>query len=875
MRPLYLKMQAFGPYKDCAVVDFSCIENGLFLITGDTGAGKTTIFDAISFALFGEVSGGNEKKLTKTLRSDFADENTKTEVEYEFLYRNERYKITRSPEYMRKSKRGSGDVKNTADATLVMPNGDEVSKVAAVDKKIPEILGLDRSRFSQIAMIAQGDFRKILTEKSKERSQLFRKIFDTSFYDIFQKKLADMLSEVENERKIALERVGDLLNAALCEEGDEYESEIENARGDVYDTNLMITALEKSILHDCKKIGECEETIERCDRVLKELHLKITNANEINEAIARKSKIEDEVKLLRGKQGEIKEENIKLKKSEKARRVYLCEEKLNDAKKAHEKSQELIKARKVQLEEKNECETTLGKQYDIAAKNREEAKTLEEKCALMAAILPDIKGLKEKRALIEREEKEYIVLSEKSNQASKKYIEMRQCYFDNLAGVLANELVKDCPCPVCGSLEHPKKAVATKDAVSRNELENAEKDSRKCAEKAAETALEINKLKGEAQQIENRILSSGNIDLSDADKAYCKVEEILKKMRNEIDEAEKQFEKITGKIQNVRGEIAKIEGELTALCERCEKYDDEIEILTKEFEDLIMREGFLSEKDYEDSVCAEEEIEKMRLTISEYEKKLVEKCAVLEECERITNGKEFADTSCLIEEENKNILLRDEAKKKCDGLKIKTDLNRKTAEGLKKEKAKNENTQKRYVALKELSDTANGKISGNRITFEAYVQQYYFEQTVERANQRLHKMTGGRFLLETKSEGGTRGVGGLDLDVFDQNTGKKRDVSTLSGGEGFMASLSLALGLSDMIAEKSGGVRVDTLFIDEGFGTLDETHLAKAVEILTSLSDNDRMVGIISHMSELKEKIERKIIVKKLPDGSSGISMIV
>ncbi len=874
MRPLYLKMSAFGPYKDCAVVDFSLIENGLFLITGDTGAGKTTVFDAISFALFGEVSGGNEKKLTKTLRSDFADENTKTEVEYEFLYRNERYKIIRNPEYMRKSKRGGGETKEIADATLILPNGDVVSKIANVDKKVTEILGLDRSRFSQIAMIAQGDFRKILTEKSKERSQLFRKIFDTSFYDMFQKKLSDMVSEVENERKIALGRVTDLLNGALCTQ-DEYEAEIENAREDIYNPERMIAILGKSILSDEKKIEKCEKTIEDCDRILKEVHLKITNANEINDAIARKMRIEAEVVLLKERMGEIEKNKTELKKGEKARRVYICEEKLNAAKEKYAKALTMTEEKRKELEKKSENIKTLEDDSVIAEKKNEEAKILKEKCALTAALLPDIRNLKEKRKNIERMEKEYIVLSEKSNEASERYVKMRQSYFDNLAGILANELVENKPCPVCGSLTHPKKAVLTENAITRDELEKAEKDAEKCSEKMKNAALETNKLKGESAEIEKRISASGDIDLTDADRAYFETEKILNEMRKEIEESEKAFEEISEKLQMARSEIARIRGEITALGENCEKNKDEVEKLKKEFEELLVKEEFLSEEDYKKSVCSDEKIEMLRDRISGYEKNLAEKCAALEECEHITKDKEFADTSRLIEEENENVLLRAEAKKKRDELKIKSDLNFKTAEGLRKEKEANEKTQKRYIALKELSDTANGKIAGNRITFEAYVQQYYFEQTVERANQRLHKMTGGRFLLETKSEGGTRGAGGLDLDVFDRNTGKKRDVSTLSGGEGFMASLSLALGLSDMIQEKSGGVRLDTLFIDEGFGTLDETHLSKAVEILNGLSDNDRLVGIISHMSELKEKIDRKIIVKKLPDGSSGISMTV
>ncbi len=875
MKPLYLKMQAFGPYKGSVQLDFSRLEGGLFLITGDTGAGKTTIFDAISFALFGTVSGGKDRKSTKTLRSDFADPDTKTVVEYEFLYRGEKYKIERVPEYTRPKKNGKGETKEIADAILTMPDGQIIAGVDKVGEKVIEIIGVDQTRFSQIAMIAQGDFRKILTEKSRDRSELFRKIFDTSFYEEFQRRLFDMLTRAENDRKSATDKIRELFDSVMVYETDSLYEDAIKAKENIYSPEGMCAVLKKLILVDNGETAKCEKDIEELDNILKELHLKITTANDINTAIQRTDALKEELGALLGQKDEINAKKAQLEKSEKAQGVRIVEEKLNHTKKKYDEVKIQSAEKENSIKEQTELEKQCNETMDKAMSKNAETESLKEKATLIASLIPDIKVLREKRSHISDKEKQYIVLSTESQRLSDKYNNMRKAYFDNLAGILARELTPGEPCPVCGSTSHPVKATLACDVISREELEKAQKTAEKAAQTMSDAAQAVNKLKGEHDEIIKRLTALGATQLDDADKAYEEYVNLLKKIKANIEENENALKHAEDRYTAVKNTLATLKGEHSALVKTIENYEKEITELSESFEKILAEKGFASIEDYKQNILDEADIKILRDHITLYEKLLSEKTAALQEGERITKGKSLIDTSQLLENEKEKNLLRESAKDKRDTLRLKVDTNIKTLKSLEKETENSQNATKKYLALKELSDTANGKVSGNRITFEAYVQQYYFNIIVENANLRLEKMTGGRFSLETKSAGGTKAQGGLDLEVFDRNTGKKRDVSTLSGGEGFMASLSLALGLSDMIQEKSGGVRLDTLFIDEGFGTLDETHLSKAVEILMNLSDNDRLVGIISHVSELKERIDKKIIVKKLSDGSSSAAIEV
>ncbi len=868
MKPIYLKMQAFGPYAKCTEIDFSRLKEGVFLITGDTGAGKTTIFDAISFALFGIVSGGKDGKSAKTLRSDFARVEDTTFVEFEFLYRGERYLIKRMPEQQVMKLRGEGTKNQSATAEITLPNGDTISGVDKVNAKIIEEIGIDQTRFSQIAMIAQGAFRKILTEGSESRSGLFRKIFDTSFYEDFQKMLFERLTKTDNERKSTNERIAELITSVEALEDSELREMVANAKEKVFDVEGMLLVLALLSEESSKKIAQVEKEIESIQKRLKELHLKINSANEINAALTRLNNLKNKLNELKAKQGEIDIKKAKLDAAERASVVKIVSDKLSLMERKHILTQKAIEENNAKQKEAAEALEKAKKLLEELENETPQIEATKQHITILEKLLPDLKSLKASKEAIKNKEEEYVKAKKASERSTEEYLKLRSRYFDNLAGVVAAELKVGEPCPVCGSCEHPHVARMS-EAVSREELDKAEKKANDKAKEMSRAATGLEKLRGEHDALLARIKSEGSIALDDIDSAYKECTERLLGMKNTVESYEKNLEKARKSCSDTEKAVANSLGEKTALEAAFNNEKRDIASLKEEFYSVLKEKHFETPEAFEDSILSEGEAKRLKEEIASFEKMLNETGAALKETEMQTEGKTRVETAPLLEEENLLDKKCQENNTKRDNLKFNLDTNNKIYSTLEKEKDKCKTLEKAYITIKELSDTANGKVKGNHMTFEAYVQQYYFNQIVQKANVRLNSMTGGRYFLETKAEGATIGKGGLDLEVFDNNTGKKRDVTTLSGGEGFMASLALALGLSDMIQEKNGGIRLDMLFIDEGFGTLDSTHLENAIGILSTLSGNDRLVGIISHVSELKERIDKKIIVKKLPDGSS------
>lgn len=871
MKPLKLKMQAFGPYADVAEIDFTKL-NGLFLITGDTGAGKSTIFDAISFALFGAVSGGKDRKSTKTLRSDFAKANVKTMVEYEFLYRGEVYKIERVPEYVREKKSGTGTTKETADACLFMPDGLIITGVDKVTEKVVEILGVDQGRFSQIAMIAQGDFRKILTEKSKDRAELFRKIFDTSLYEDFQKSLFNKLSNAENERKNRAEKISDLCLSVTVDDESEYKEAVCEAKESYLNGERMTELLNLLNKEDSEKVNAAEMQIEKCEEKLKELHLEITRANEVNAAIKRVSNLQKELKELEAHREKIENTKKLLERGNRAKSVKPASDKLNFVTDGYNRTVLSIDNKKEELIKQEALTKTLKEELNKAEEKAKENEKLKEEVTIKKSLLPDMELLKKKNTAVIKKEKEYEAFTLQARAQAEKFTAVREMYYNNIAGIIGKELKEGVPCPVCGSVEHPHVAKLLSDNISREEMERAEKDLGAVREKMSICAQELGQMKGEAEALEKKLARCG-VETGDIDKSVEEIKAFIADTETKINKIQSELDKTKNEMNLLTEKLATLKGEIGALSERREGYKAEKDSLTALFEKELSEKGFADRAEFENALLDEEREKEYKSQVEQYEKTVNEKTAALNEGLQNTKGKTEIDISHALEEENITGETKANLSRSRDKICLRISSNEKIGKSLCKECKEIKEIEKRYILLKELSDTANGKIKGNKITFEAYVQQYYFARIVENANLRLGKMTGGRYCLETKCLGGTSGQGGLDLEVFDLNTGKIRDVSTLSGGEGFMASLSMALGLSDMIQEKSGGIRLDALFVDEGFGSLDETHLSRAVEVLMKLSDNDRMVGIISHVGELKEKINKKIVVKRKMQGGSEIKI--
>lgn len=769
MKPKNIKISAFGPYKNEIEIDFTKLgDNGIFLITGDTGSGKTTIFDAISFALFGEVSGSNRP--VASLRSDFSEQDIETFVELEFTHKNQKYKIRRNPTYQRLKKKGDGFTTTSADASLQYGEN-IITGSKNVDNKIEEILGINAKQFKQISMLAQGEFFKILFAESKERTEIFRKIFDTDIYNIITKKLGEKTKIVKEE----LQQLKDFF--------------VVNTANIIFqEKNLQINSKElneliaKNILEELEK--EIKLNTEICDNIEKN----------IEEQEKKTNKLEEELKAQIQKNEKIDIYNLLKQKREELNQK---QEKIEETKIQIQKSQEIANVVKPKeeklLESQNEIE-----------KAKQELKKLEKQIANK-----EIEGQPQKLKSVseyEQKLKEY----EKINI---EYIEKEDEFFREQAGILAEKLEKNKPCPVCGSLEHPHIAQKSENVLTKEELD---------------------------------------------------------KLKNKLEENHKKLLQIRDNIAKEREELIKN----ITLKEEKEKQLDEKEkkqkAIKEEYEKTYKKLGFDTEEQYKKSILNKNQIEKLTKEIEQYNKDITINDTKIKEIEQeVKNLKKEDLTEKTFELRNQKNQL-DELRKIQTKQKGIYDNNNRILQLLSKNEKELSKKIEEFNIVEELYKTSSGTLYGKkRIEFEQYVQTTYFDMIIVEANKRLLNMTENRFqLIRKESSEKVSDRLGLELEVIDNYNGKKRDVKSLSGGEAFKAALSLALGLSDIIQSYSGGIIIDTMFIDEGFGSLDTESREQAINTLSQLIGNNKLIGIISHVTELKERIDKKIIITKTNNGS-------
>lgn len=896
MKPIKLTMSAFGPYREETIIDFEKIgEKGLFLVTGDTGAGKTTIFDAISFALFNDVSGSNRP--ISSLRSDFAT-TEETYVELMFEHKNKMYTVRRTPSYERQKTRGEGVTKNVADASLAYDDK-IITKTSSVNEKIIEIIGINSKQFKQIAMLAQGEFIKVLFAKSEDRTEVFRKIFETDIYNIITKNLNELAKknriELDN-LKINFETNAENIiwkEKPISIELIDYKKIVEA------DIEEILSSLSNEIEKQKQEYKEFEKEIEKISKDSKKIESKIVKTKEQNKKVEEYQILKATKNILKEQEKSIKEEEKKVKTNEKILASVLPKEKiLEKLKEEMEKNNKQIE----ELEETIEIEKETEKENNENSKRIEEIKKLvkeyekiqdeNKKIQDLNTKIEDILKLnKEKEALVKKYEKS----NEKYQDKVKEYLKQEDAFFKEQAGIIAEKLEKGKPCPVCGSTEHPVKAKKSTSVLTKDELEELKKEKEKLEKEASKYKEEITIVKTKYDSIIANIPESNKSNFS-----LEKYIEKIQKQKNEIDEKkskkEEEFEtsyyKVTEGYVNIddfefdefkeefnkrikedADKMIKNKTLLSNTKKINENVDKEYQEKYMDFIDTIKKLGFKNEEDYEKNLLGEEEIAEIKERIEKYKEKQISNKAKLEALEKEISKKEIIDIS---EDEEKLKELTDKQKEqKKIQLKLKSNLDsnekfdkalQKTANLLKEQMIK-------VAKIDELSRLASGTAVGKRrIAFEQYVQATYFDMIINEANKRLINMTDNRYmLLRKKSADKISEKMALDLDVLDNYNGKIRDVKSLSGGESFKAALALALGLSDIIQSYSGGVVIDTLFIDEGFGTLDMESREQAINTLIQLAGDNKLIGIISHVTELKERLDKKIIVSKTQNGSNVV----
>ena len=948
MRPEKLTISAFGPYADRTEIDFSRLgDSGLYLITGDTGAGKTTIFDAITFALYGQASG--QVRDSAMFRSKYADTATETFVELVFSYQGKKYQVFRSPEYMAPKKRGTGLTLRKAEAQLIYPDERQpVTKARDVTRAIEELLGLDYEQFTQIAMIAQGDFQKLLLAGTVQRGEIFRQIFHTGIYQQVQLKLKDAARSRYKEYDEMRRSIAQYLDGVKLRqrEGTEAEEFAELKKGKFEGKLERSLEILKSFIDQGEKreseLLKQEQELDQKIRTMENmLHLSAQKQNleqkrnlarkqleqllpDLEKASGEAEKYKDADQkcealgiLIREKQEQLKKyqvlEQLKKELDEIRMQLKKCragqETNIRQEQQLHKDMEQLKKERSL-LE---------NSQLDLQKAITEKEKRTQRKSELNGLET----GIREFKSLYEatkEQQKKYQAAYEKAQQQSEYYQQIFHSFLDAQAGILAQELKENEPCPVCGSLSHPHPRMISKGRTVTQEILDNEKIKLDKLEKiSADQSLEAGKLKERSNASWKQIVSSaeelleefqefrketknGNGQAGDFRTVWKQMilminreKEQCENLLTESDRKIREAEENTKRKKKVEKLLENLEKEKDMLQEKKNSCDrEQAGLTTKASENEKQQKNAAEEIRQAHPEAGKEVLEKeIREKQQEYIDLKENSRKMKETLERFQAEKaRITSTIKTLEEQQKEIgeIREDEIREQyTESTMQKTELAEKRKELFsiqsgnleifrKVQKRKEEMTkaEAEYVWMKNLSDTANGNLNGKaKIELETYIQMAYFDRILRRANVRLMTMSSGQYELKRQEQSENRKEkAGLDLNVIDHYNGTERSVKTLSGGESFQASLSLALGLSDEIQASAGGIRLDSMFVDEGFGSLDEESLSQAVKALSSLADGHRMVGIISHVAELKDRIENKIIVNKQCSGKGVGSSI-
>lgn len=1066
MKPVELEISAFGSFGGCEKIRFDNVQQGIFLVTGDTGAGKTTIFDAIMYALYGKTSGGRREG--SMMRSHFAKDGQITYVKYTFRNRGNVYTVYRQPEQIRTSKRRRkdgqyGTTKEGAKVCLTLPDGtDFTGKGRETDAKLCEIIGLDAEQFTQIAMIAQGDFLRLLLASSRERREIFARIFDTQVCEQVQTALEQrykaVYGQLEDSRKLCehdvdavrlpeqsvyaqrWEEQGKLSgndNAQLMELLESIQEELVQREKSVQEqkrsNDCAIQKLQQQIAdadrHNnmlkellCAKTHfmKCEEQSVQCEKIQERIDIGkraasvCTYETEMKQKRQKLSEMQEKMQRIADEMTHIESETSKLQEQKsKAQKKYAsdgsksleqaaCLERTLSAYENCEKKEKLWKEkeeglRHVLAKEKEavsrrqkfmeqsavvqrgmEERSSAQKEYYRLKEKEQESNT---RLELLCAVWNRKDCMERLEADVLEKRSSYMEADEAYRSASADYEDKNHIFLDAQAGIMAQRLSEGEPCPVCGSTHHPKLTHVPAEVLKQSDVdkaaqlrEQADKTRQEASEASAqagnrlkqEEALVwadmrrlgysgedvdakedgrsgndkgtvavsamvpwegVQKQKEDEQHILSQIIRQAQI-MKKRMEEYEKLQEQNKKLQTSLRQTEEECASKAEEKMKLQVEVETLQNEVQALrrelvyasaseagqeVARLRKYAADLqsaserasEVLEKHFAELASLKGQLTNGNQQiDSMTAEvtgaehmfgikmkeagfthmdayyaglkevSEVEKREEQLRNMQIDYIEAKTKLEALEKQAQGmerkpvemqamrgeeKHLAEQSGELDHMLKELYSIRSGNEKCIS-NIRHALNERVE------------LEKRYGIISSLYKTANGKLTGAyaRLNFQTYMQRIYFKKVVNEANKRLRVMSGQQFELRCREleSLGRQGEAGLDLDIYSFVTGQVRDVKTLSGGESFMAALAMALGMADIIQNAAGSVRLETMFIDEGFGTLDDDSRREAIRILDELAAGKQLIGIISHVTELKEQIPVRLHVKKNEQGS-------
>ena len=935
MRPSKLVISAFGPYADRTVIDLDKLgANGLYLISGDTGAGKTTIFDAITYALFGRASGENRDD-AKLFRCLNAKPETPTFVDLTFVYAGREYRVVRNPEYERPKARGEGFTKESASVTVYYPDASgkqgqtsrSVSKEKEVAAVVQEIIGIDRDQFTKIAMIAQGDFMKVLLSSTDERKKIFRRIFKTDKFNNLQEELKKRAAEIEKLCSGSESAANTLVAQVQCSGISANAAELERQKNlatqkQVSDWQSVCNLVQALLAEDDESLQKLKAEADKSSKRLADMDKELGRAQNVERTRESFKKASGDLESLLPKL-----EPLKIAKTaaegKQPERDQL-QERITTLRNSLPEYDRLESYRSDAVKKEIECKNLKG----LLQKNHEDSDSLKANIELLEKDFKDLgdAGAKKQELLAQLEKlsarqedlqkvgknvKELSTLGEAFESAKKAYVDADKAYqekqaeyeaknrafLNEQAGIMAEALVENEPCPVCGSTHHPHKACKSVDAPSQAELEQLKRALSGLESDRSEKSGLASQAKGKFEEKQAAVLALvqelfGECSLEDArERGNGEYAENRQKMdeltyaKSEEEKREKRKAFLEKAIPEKRTELEKMQAAAIGLEKQISGLSAEGESSKKAAEDLSKKLPF------ENKTEAKNQIREIQAKLDESKRELEKATAAFTECEKQVNelkasrstlasqleGAPEYDLAALQASRNQAAAAHNALAHSQNEVSARLAQNRSVLEQISKTVGALGEQLRRRGWIKNLSDTANGGLSGQgKVMLETYVQASYFDRIVNRANIRFRILSNGQYELVRRIEAANnRSQSGLDLNVLDHSSGRQRDVKTLSGGESFLASLSLALGLADEVQSSAGGIQLDTMFVDEGFGSLDDESLKLAINTLQGLAGENRLVGIISHVNELEHKIDKIVRVKKDENKISRVTIEV